>query len=110
LEQTMKVDGTRPESLANTEGPGSAAQSAQAAERLQQQRLDQQARADDARSDRVELSADARLATSAVRAAEKAPEIRQDVVERARARLEAGELGKDLFRLADKMIDSLLSR
>jgi flagellar biosynthesis anti-sigma factor FlgM len=111
LEQTMKVDGNRPEQLANASQPGSAAQAAQAAERLQQQqRLDQQQRAAEGRSDRVELSADARLADSAVRAATRAPEIRQDVVERVRAELEAGELGKDLFRLADKMIDNLLSR
>ena len=30
--------------------------------------------------------------------------------QRVRAKLEAGELGTDLNRLADKMIDSLLSR
>ena len=107
----MKVDGNRPEQLANTGQTGSAAQAAQAAERLQQQqRAEQQQRVGDARGDRVELSADARLADNAVRAASKAPEVRQDVVERVRAKLDAGELGKDLFRLADKMIDNLLSR
>ncbi len=59
--------------------------------------------------DRVEVSADARLLSSALAAAEKAPEIRQDVVERARQKLEAGEIGNDPARLADRIIDSLLS-
>jgi flagellar biosynthesis anti-sigma factor FlgM len=104
----MKVDGNRPEPVANGAG-SSAAQAAQAAERLQQQKLEQQ-RPNDAKNDKVVLSADARLADNAVRAASKVPEVRQDVVERVRAKLDAGELGKDLNRLADRMIDSLLSR
>jgi flagellar biosynthesis anti-sigma factor FlgM len=107
----MKVDGDRPEQLGNHGQTGSAAQAAEAAERLQQQlRLEQQERAGASRGDRVELSADGRLADTAVRAAVRAPEVRQDVVEQARAKLESGELGKDLLRLADKMIDNLLSR
>ena len=101
----MTVDGTRRESRANTDEPGSTTPSAQAAGRLQQQRRDGPARAGDG----VQLS-DACLATFAVQAAENAPDIRPDVVERARRKLESGELGKDLFHLADKMIDSLLSR
>lgn len=59
--------------------------------------------------DRVEVSADARLLSAAVKAAEEAPEIRQDVVERARLKLAAGEIGNDPARLADRIIDSLLS-
>jgi flagellar biosynthesis anti-sigma factor FlgM len=107
----MKVDGNRPEGLASAGQAGSATQAAQAAERLEQQRrLEQEARTPAARNDRVELSADARLADSAVRAASRVPEIRQDVVERVRAKLEAGEVGEDLFRLADRMIDSLITR
>lgn len=58
--------------------------------------------------DRVEVSASARLMNSAVQAAEKAPDIRQDVVERARMKLAAGEIGADPERLADRIIDSLL--
>ncbi len=106
----MKVDGNRPEQAANTTQAGSAAQAAQAAERLQQQRAEQEQRTAGSRNDRVELSPDAKLADVAVRAAARVPEVRQDVVERVRAKLEAGELGTDLYRLADKMIDSLLSR
>ena len=60
--------------------------------------------------DRVEVSADARLLGQAVDAASKAPDIRQDVVERAKAKLAAGEIGNDAARLADRLIDSLLSK
>jgi flagellar biosynthesis anti-sigma factor FlgM len=105
----MKVDGNRPESLAGNNQAGSA-QSAQATERLQQQQKLEQQRIAESRNDRVELSADARLADSAVKAVTRAPDVRQDVVERVRAKLDAGELGNDLNRLADKMIDNLLSR
>lgn len=58
--------------------------------------------------DRVNVSDDARLLSAAVAAAEKAPEIRQEVVERARLKLAAGEIGNDAGRLADRIIDSLL--
>ena len=75
-----------------------------------QQKLEQQQRTGGGKDDKVVLSEDARLASDAIKAASKAPEVRQDVVERARARLESGELGKDLNRLADKIIDNLLSR
>ncbi len=104
----MKVDGNRPEHVADGQG-SSAAQAAQAAERLQQQqKLEQQRPATS--DDKVELSPDAKLASSAIRAAARAPDIRQDVVERVRARLDAGQVGNDLNRLADRMIDNLLSR
>jgi flagellar biosynthesis anti-sigma factor FlgM len=105
----MKVDGNRPEHVADGQG-SSAAQAAQAAERLQQQQKLEQQQRTETKDDKVVLSADARLASTAMRAAERAPEVRQDVVERVRAKLDAGELGKDLNRLADKMIDNLLSR
>jgi len=59
--------------------------------------------------DRVNLSSDARLMSSAVRAAETAPDVRPDVVERARQKLASGELGRDTLKLADRIIDSLLS-
>jgi hypothetical protein len=57
----------------------------------------------------VELSSDAQLVTSAVKAAEGAPAIRQDAVERARQKLMAGEIG-DPVKLADRLIDHLLER
>ena len=55
-------------------------------------------------------SPDAQLVGSAVRAADQTPDIRRDVVERARRKLAAGEVGRDVVRLADRMIDTFLSR
>lgn len=97
----MKIQGDRPSGVHES---GQAAQVDQAAkQRASQSRAG-------AGGDRVEVSADARLMGQAIDAANKAPEIRQDVVDRARARLAAGEIGNDPARLADRLIDSLLSK
>jgi flagellar biosynthesis anti-sigma factor FlgM len=61
-----------------------------------------------AAGDRVEVSADAQFVAAAIRAAESAPDVRPEAVERARQALEAGTLGRDTDRLADKIINSLL--
>lgn len=84
-----------------------------AAARLEQVKSDRQAsagRTADTGKDRVELSSDAQLVTSAVKAADSAPAIRQDAVERARQKLMAGEIGRDPLALADRLIDHLLER
>jgi flagellar biosynthesis anti-sigma factor FlgM len=62
------------------------------------------------KTDRVEVSKDAQLMTTALKAAQDAPAVRQDVVERARQALEKGEVGNDSQKLADKLIDTLLNR
>ena len=59
-------------------------------------------------NDRIDVSSDALLLNSAVRAANEAPEIRPAVVERARMKLLSGELGHDAERLADRLIDHML--
>jgi flagellar biosynthesis anti-sigma factor FlgM len=59
-------------------------------------------------TDQVTLSADAQLLADALKAADSAPHIRVDVVERMRAKLAAGDVGADPVRLADRMIDELL--
>ncbi len=59
-------------------------------------------------SDRIDVSPDARLWTNAVRAATEAPDIRPAVVERGRALLASGALGRDVVQLADRMIDHML--
>ncbi|MFN8057693.1 MAG: flagellar biosynthesis anti-sigma factor FlgM [Vicinamibacterales bacterium] len=59
------------------------------------------------RSDRVDVSSDARLVSDALKAASDAPAIRQDAVERAKKKLESGELGSDPYKLADRIIDDL---
>ena len=102
----MKIEGQGPTSAAST----TEAHAAQANDRVQLGRSDQARRPDDPGNDRVNVSADARLFTSALREVTRAPEVRQDVVERARQKLAAGEIGQDPLKLADRMIDSLLSR
>jgi hypothetical protein len=57
-------------------------------------------------SDAVRLSSDLQLADRAVRAA-AAGDNRPDVVARARELYLRGELGTDVERLADRMIDAL---
>jgi flagellar biosynthesis anti-sigma factor FlgM len=97
----MKIQGNSPN------------QEASATTRLEQTRPERQGKADrsgDAGTDRVELSSDAQLASSAVRAATDAPSIRKGVVEQARQKLLAGEIGQDPLKLADRLIDHLLER
>jgi flagellar biosynthesis anti-sigma factor FlgM len=101
----MKIEGNRPNQLSRTDE----AQNAQQTERTQGGRSDK-TRGADAKADRVDVSSDAQLMSSALQQANKAPAIRQDVVERARQKLAAGEVGNDPERLAERMIDSMLSR
>ena len=60
--------------------------------------------------DRVDVSPDAQLMTSALAATTNAPSIRTELVERLRAKLNAGEVGQDSGKLADRLIDDLLDR
>ncbi|MGE3276373.1 MAG: flagellar biosynthesis anti-sigma factor FlgM [Vicinamibacterales bacterium] len=97
----MKIEGNRP------------SQETSAAQRLEGNQSGRNGRAVQngaSSGDRVRVSAEGELVASALRAAGKSPEIRQDVVDRARQALAAGEVGKDAGRLADSLIDHLLSR
>jgi Anti-sigma-28 factor, FlgM len=58
--------------------------------------------------DAVNLSATLKLADEAVRAAAIYGDVRPELVARARELMQAGEVGKDLGSLADRIIDSLL--
>jgi flagellar biosynthesis anti-sigma factor FlgM len=58
--------------------------------------------------DRVELSGDAALMSAALKAANKAPEIRTELVDRMREKLAQGKVGNDAHKLADAIIDDLL--
>ena len=58
--------------------------------------------------DRVEVSTDAQLVSAAVQAAQDAPGVRPEAVERGRRALESGALGADADRLAQRILDSLL--
>lgn len=60
-------------------------------------------------TDRVEVSSEAQFVSAAIRAAEDSPSVRPEAVARARKALEEGTLGTDADRLADRIINSLLS-
>lgn len=68
------------------------------------------AKAEQAGVDSVRVSSGAQFATSAVDAATKAPDIRQDKVDRAKAMLAAGTLGNDPLKLADALIDRAITK
>jgi flagellar biosynthesis anti-sigma factor FlgM len=100
---SMKIDGNR---------QAGATSDAEATRRLDQARKTERTAVERQtdKSDRVEVSKEAQLVTSALKAAQDAPAVRQDVVERARQALNNGEVGKDSRKLADKLIDTLLNR
>lgn len=60
--------------------------------------------------DHVRVSSDAQLATSAAAAAKAAPDVRQERVAELRKAFQAGKVGADVHRLADRMLDSMLGR
>jgi flagellar biosynthesis anti-sigma factor FlgM len=102
---TMKIDGNR------TPGNADATRRLETPKTVERTGTDRAtAKTDNQKTDRVEVSSDARLMTSALKAANDAPAIRQDAVERARKLLESGELGKDSAKVADKLIDDLLGK
>lgn len=61
----------------------------------------------DSAGDRLEVSPEAAKMAAAVRAAQQAPAVREDVVARVREKLEAGELA-DSTTVAERMLDDLL--
>jgi flagellar biosynthesis anti-sigma factor FlgM len=99
---SMKIDGNRLTSDVDAARKADAARTAE--------KKAETDRAAAAKTDRVEVSKDAQLMTSAVKAAQDAPAVRHDVVERMRKALEAGEIGQDSGRLADRLIDSMLNK
>jgi flagellar biosynthesis anti-sigma factor FlgM len=95
----MRIHGERPENVGQT------ATTQAAADRRPAGRGDHAAGAP---ADRVQVSDEARLLSAAVQAAKDAPDASEAAIERARAKRDRGELGRDAERLADRMIDSLL--
>lgn len=96
----MRIQGERPETS------NAVTSNAPIAERNKSAKTESAAAG--SRADRVQVSEDARLLNAAVQAATSAPVTSESAVERARQKLESGELGKDAERLADKLIDHLL--
>jgi flagellar biosynthesis anti-sigma factor FlgM len=99
----MKIDSNR--LTQDTE----ATKSADAAQKVNEKRI---AKSSDlpgaASTDKVEVSSDARLMASALKAATEPTAVRTDVVEAMKKKLAAGEIGNDSGRLADRIIDDLL--
>jgi flagellar biosynthesis anti-sigma factor FlgM len=58
-----------------------------------------------ARADQVTLSPEAKFMQTLTEQAGKAPEVRQEVVDRMRALLNEGAIGNDADKLADSIID-----
>lgn len=100
----MKIDGNRP--AAGSEATEASKKTA-GDKRAQRTGIERPAGEN---RDRVEVSPDAQLMTAALDAAKKTPAIRTELVERLRQKLNAGELGKDSAKLADRLIDDLLNR
>ena len=99
----MKIEGNRPGiDTSATEGT----QKAGADQRAARTGVPRPA----ASSDKVEVSADAKLLAEAVKTAQADAGIRMDVVERMREKLAAGEVGNDAGRLADRMLDDILKK
>ena len=67
------------------------------------------AQSSSAQADQLRLSPEARALKAVADKAAEPPAIRQDVVDRARALLDADTLGDDPAQLADAIIDDLLT-
>jgi flagellar biosynthesis anti-sigma factor FlgM len=94
----MKIQAERPDELVQ------ATQSSADQDRVR----NEPTRHNDHPSDRLDVSSEARLWNSAIRAANEAPEIRPAVVQQARQKLISGELGANADRLAERLIDHML--
>jgi flagellar biosynthesis anti-sigma factor FlgM len=94
----MKIQGERPDEITATPTVSS----------NRGVRADAPGTAPEPTTDRIEVSSDARFLSTAVQAANNAPEIRTELVERAKALMASGELGSNVERLADRMIDHMM--
>ena len=106
----MKIDGNRPaHDTQATEGP-QGPRGTDAARRLAKELGVQPGTtaAPGKAGDRVELSGDASRLSAVVKAANDAPPVRTELVERMRAKMNSGQLGADAHKLADAIIDDFL--
>ena len=99
----MKVEGDRP-------NPEISASRSQKAEKTAAETARQAPVSKPDKGDSVAVSSDAALASSAVKAANESPDIRPDVVERMKQLRDSGELGRDVGKLADSLIDAMLGK
>jgi negative regulator of flagellin synthesis FlgM len=100
----MKIEGNRPAIDTN------ATDATQQVSTPQQQRANRAGGRPSASRDSVEVSADAKLLSNAMKVASDTPDIRTDVVERMKQKLANGEIGNDPGQLADAMLDDVLKK
>jgi flagellar biosynthesis anti-sigma factor FlgM len=101
--KVVKIDANR---LTQDAGATEATKRATGDQRVQKSGVERPAD----KRDRVEVSPDAQLLTAAHEAAQKAPAIRTELVERLKQKLNSGELGNDADALADRLIDDVLGK
>ncbi len=96
----------------NNDGPGALTNATDSLARTKaaEQESAATSRAAGAGADALKLSPEAQMLQALKEQAAGAPAIRQDVVDRMRALLDAGELGNDPGTLADALIDDLTNR
>src|SRR5258706_11678203 len=98
----MKIDSGR-----SNFDPAVESERAQAAKRAETSAADRAAT--DKRSDAVVLSPNAQLAAKAAAQANQTDDVRASEVQRAKNLLASGDLGKDAHRLADAILDRILT-
>jgi flagellar biosynthesis anti-sigma factor FlgM len=96
----------------NNDGTGALTNAADAIARTKAEPQGQaeKSRASNAGSDALKLSPEAQLLKTLSEQASGSPAIRQDVVDRMKALLDAGKVGNDADALADAIIDDLTDR
>ncbi|MFN2446467.1 MAG: flagellar biosynthesis anti-sigma factor FlgM [Vicinamibacterales bacterium] len=97
----MKIEGYRPNSESSSLERADSNQDAACG--VQQVEMDR-------RSGRIHVSRETSLVDEALQAADETPNIRREVVERARLKLASGDVGADADKLADTLIDQMLGR
>jgi flagellar biosynthesis anti-sigma factor FlgM len=103
---TIKINGNRPEDMDGTRRVATA----RPEDAPSSNRTAAQTSLAAAKTDRVEVSKDAQLMTSALKAANDSSSIRHDMVDRMRQLLDAGEIGRDTGKVADALIDHMLNK
>jgi len=101
----MKIDGNR--LTQDTDATRATEAARKLAERLVTKTAERPAASG---TDKVELSSDATVLASALKKTNETTAVRTEVVEEMKRKLAAGEIGKDSGRLADRILDDLLTR
>lgn len=94
----------------NNDGPGALTNGAEPLARTTGESGGAKSRPASSATDALKLSPEGRFMQEAAVRSAGSPEIRQDVVDRMKALLDAGKIGNDTAALADSMIDDWLQQ